>query len=154
MNFTSALAATGLVLILSVPVHAQTMLTGADIDAVLASAKDIGGATLSTQPNGDPLINGTVDGTGYQIYFRNCTANKDCEDLNFYAGFSSKPTLEVINGWNRDKRFSRAYLDEVGDAAVEMDLDMVAGVTPDYLESQMGLWPQIIAGFESHIGYK
>lgn len=148
------LLATGLALLMAGSLAAQELLTGADTEAVLASARGIGEATLSTQPNGDPLINGQVEGTSYQIYFRNCTGNEDCEDLNFYAGFSSKPTLEVINTWNRDKRFSRAYIDEVGDAAVEMDLDMVAGVTPDYLESQIGLWPQIIAGFEAHIGYK
>lgn len=153
MNLLPILSASVLALALTLPAQAQT-LTAGDTDAVLAAAKEIGEATLSTQANGDPLINGTVDGTGYQIYFRNCTDNAECEDLNFYAGFSSKPDLAVINSWNRDKRFSRAYLDEVGDAAVEMDLDMVAGVTSGYLASQVGLWPQIVEQFETHIGYR
>ena len=147
------LLATGLALPMAGSLAAQELLTGADTEAVLASARGIGEATLSTQPNGDPLINGQVDGTSYQIYFRNCTGNEDCEDLNFYAGFASKADADVINTWNRDKRFSRAYIDAVGDAAIEMDLDMVEGITADYLLSQVKLWPQIVSEFATHIGY-
>ncbi|MDY6961645.1 MAG: YbjN domain-containing protein [Pseudomonadota bacterium] len=154
MKVMSILAGGALLLALTVAAQAQPLLAGADSDAVLASAKGYGEATLAAQPNGDPLINGTMDGIRYQIYFRNCTAGADCEDINLYAGFSSQPSLETINNWNRDKRFSRAYLDETGDAVIEMDLDMVAGVTPEYLDSQMKLWPQIIGQFATHIGYE
>lgn len=134
------------------PSQAQTLLTGSNTDEILAAAKVIGTATMATQQNGDPLINGTVDGSAYQIYFKNCTANASCEDLNFYVGFSAKPSLDVINDWNRDKRFSRAYLDEVADAVVEMDLDLVQGVTSGYLTSQFDLWRQVVAQFATHIG--
>ena len=153
MNMMSTLAAAGMVLALTLPAPAQDLLTGADDATILAIAKTIGTAALTTQSNGDPLINGSIDGVGYQIYFRNCTAGAACEDLNFYAGFSTSPTLDKINEWNRDKRFSRAYLDDAGDAAVEMDLDLVQGVTSGYLTSQFALWPQIVSQFRTHIGY-
>ena len=93
------LLATGaLVLALALPAQAQTLITGTDTAEVLNAARGYGAATLATQSNGDPQINGKINGISYQVYFRNCTANTDCEDLNFYVGFlDTKPTLEVIN---------------------------------------------------------
>jgi hypothetical protein len=38
-------------------------------------------------------------------------------------------TLATVNAWNRDKRFSRAYLDNEMDPVVEAELDLAAGVT-------------------------
>lgn len=147
------LIAVGVILGLALPAHGQT-LTGADTDAILDAAKMLGVASLHEQPNGDPLINGVAGKVAYQIYFKNCTANADCEDLNFYAGFAqTQPTLELINAWNRDKRFARAYLDEDGDAAVEMDLDLVQGVSAGYLAAQFSLWPQVLTEFTDHIGF-
>lgn len=155
MKHTSLTVGTALVLAMTLSAQAQTAITGADTQAILDAAKALGVAGMTSQPNGDPLVNAVVDDVAYQIYFKNCTANAACEDLNFYAGFrDNQPSLEVINTWNRDKRFSRAYLDEVGDAAVEMDLDLVEGVSPAYLTSQMKLWSLVVSQFSTHIGYK
>lgn len=140
-------------LMLALPAFAQTMVTGADEAEILKAAKAIGTASMGEPASEGPVINGVVDGLTYQIYFRNCAGDSGCEDLNFYAGFLSKPDLGTINTWNRDKRFSRAYLDAEGDAVIEMDLDLVQGVTPEYLASQFALWPQIIRQFTDHIGY-
>ena len=155
MKLMPTIAGGTLALAMSLSAQAQTLLTGTDTGAILDAAEQLGTATLSAQPNGDPVINGKIGDLGYQIYFKNCTATAACEDLNFYVGFGdTKPTLEVINDWNRDKRFGRAYLDEVQDAVIEMDLDLVKGVTPEYLASQMGLWSLVVAEFSTHIGYK
>ena len=155
MKLKSLTVGAALILAMTLSAHAETVITGADTDAILDAAKVLGVAGMTSQPNGDPLINGVVDDVAYQIYFKNCTANAACEDLNFYAGFrDNQPTLDVINNWNRDKRFSRAYVDEVGDAVVEMDLDLVQGVTPAYLASQMNLWSLVVSQFTAHIGYK
>ncbi|SFC66657.1 YbjN domain-containing protein [Devosia psychrophila] len=155
MKLMPTIAGAAMALAMTLSAQAHTLLTGSDTGAILDAAKLLGTATLAAQPNGDPLIDGKIGDLGYQIYFKNCTNNAACEDLNFYAGFGgTKPTIAVINDWNRDKRFGRAYLDEVQDAAVEMDLDLVKGVTPDYLASQMGLWSLVVAEFSTHIGYK
>ena len=47
------------------------------------------------------------------------------------------PSLETVNAWNRDNRFSRAYIEKDGSADLEDDLDLAAGVTA--------------AGFENYI---
>ena len=155
MKLKTILATGALALALTASAQAQTLLTGADVDEVLNAARGYGSATLTTQSNGDPQISGKMNGISYQVYFRNCTDNKTYEDLNFYLGFLDiKPTLEVINDWNFNKRFSRAYLDSDQDACVEMDLDLAVGVTAEYLDSTFGLWDLIVTQYAEHVGYK
>ena len=154
MKLSSMIAGGAIALALTGTPMAQTLLTGADSDEILNAARGYGAATLTTQSNGDPQISGKIEGISYQIYFRNCTNNADCEDLNFYLGFLDlKPTLEAINDWNFNKRFSRAYLDQDEDACVEMDLDLVKGVTAEYLDAQFGLWAMVVGQFADHVGY-
>jgi hypothetical protein len=154
MKLSAILAGGALALALTASVQAQTV-TGSNVDEILNAVRGYGAGTLTTQSNGDPQISGKVDGIGYQIYFRNCTDNKNCEDLNFYLGFLDlKPSLEKINDWNMNKRFSRAYLDQDKDACVEMDLDLVKGVSADYLDSQVGLWTLVVGQFADHVGFK
>lgn len=154
MKFSSIIAAGALTLGLAASAHAQTLITGADADEILNAARGYGSATMTTQSNGDPQITGKINGITYQVYFRNCTDNTNCEDLNFYLGFLDiKPSLEEINDWNYNKRFSRAYLDQDKDACIEMDLDLVQGVTAEYLDSQFGLWNMVVEQFADHVGY-
>lgn len=55
----------------------------------------------------------------------------DQESIQAYAGFKSdKANLSKINDWNRSKRYSRAYIDKEGDPVIELDLDLVGGITP------------------------
>lgn len=154
MKLNAMFAGSALALALTISAQAQS-LTGANTDEILNAARGYGSATLTAQSNGDPQITGKVDGITYQIYFRNCTDNKNCEDLNFYLGFLDlKPKMEVINDWNMNKRFSRAYLDQDKDAVVEMDLDMVKGISAEYLDSQIGLWTLVVGQFADHVGFK
>jgi hypothetical protein len=147
-------AGAALALSMAASASAQPLLTGADTNEILNAARGYGAATLTTQSNGDPQITGKIEGITYQVYFRNCTNNTNCEDLNFYLGFLDlKPGLDVINDWNFNKRFSRAYIDQDQDACVEMDLDMVEGVTADYLDSQFSLWSMVLKQFAEHVGY-
>ena len=135
-------------------VAAQELHTAADVETILNAARGYGSATLTEQSNGDPQITGKMDGITYQVYFQNCTNNENCEDINFYLGFLDiKPSLDKINEWNASMRFSRAYLDQDEDACVEMDLDLVNGVTAEYLDSTFGLWGLVMSQFAEHVGY-
>ena len=131
------------------------IIDGDQLDEIVNVARGYGSATLEKQSNGDPKIAGKIKSVTYQIYFENCTDNANCEDLNFYAGFlDNKPTLEVINAWNRDKRFGRAYLDSDLDAVVEFDLNMEHGVSRANLDAAFSVWSLILDQFTTHIGYK
>lgn len=155
MKRISIAAAGAMLLALTPSTQAQSLITGADTAAILSAARTQGKASLTLQENSDPLINGEMNGLRYQIYFSNCTDDAPCEDLNFYIGFSDlKPDLALINSWNRDKRFGRAYLDDVGDAVVEMDVDLVKGVTNDHLINQVAVWSQVMTEFTAYIDYR
>jgi hypothetical protein len=139
----------------AVSAQAQTVIDGSQIDEIVNIARGYGSATLETQSNGDPKITGKIEGVTYQVFFMNCTNNTACEDLNFYAGFlDNKQTLDVINAWNRDKRFGKAYLDSDLDAVVEFDLNLEHGVTRDNLDAAFSLWSLILDQYTTYIGYK
>jgi hypothetical protein len=54
--------------------------------------------------------------------------------LQLYAGFHAKPSLIKVNEWNQMTRFSRAYLDQEGDAIIEFDLDLESGWTREGIQ--------------------
>lgn len=74
------------------------------------------------------------------------------DDIQLYAAFSGKRvTLNRINEWNREKRFSRAYLDKEGDAVIEADLDFEGGVTGETLLRFIAMFVQSVESFSTHI---
>jgi hypothetical protein len=130
------------------------LLDGGSVDAILALAKTRGEATLETQEGGDPKISGTTGDIPYEVYFMNCTDHTACEDLNLYAGFLDlRPKPDVINTWNRDKRFGKAYLDKDGDAVVEMDINLEHGISSENLDADFAVWALVVEQFAKHVGY-
>ena len=49
--------------------------------------------------------------------------------IQLFASFEAEPSLKGANQWNRDYRFSRAYVSEDNDMVVESDLDLEGGVS-------------------------
>jgi hypothetical protein len=135
--------------------YAQSdLVDGSNVDEILNLARGYGSATLDTQDNGDPMINGKVDGIGYVLFFQNCTDNKNCEDVRFYAGFAdNKPTMDAINAWNRDKRFGKALLDSDLDAVIEYDINLEHGISSENMDANIYLWTMLLGQFTTYIGY-
>lgn len=136
-------------------VQAQTIIDGNSVDDIVEIARAYGSATMETQSNGDPKLSGRISGVNYWVYFMNCTENTNCEDLNFYTAFADfKPSLEVINEWNRDMRWGRAYLDSDLDAAFDFDVNLVHGVDAANLQSTWQVWSTVLGMYVEHIGYQ
>jgi hypothetical protein len=136
------------------PNLAQEMITAADPQAILEIAREFGKATLEEQSTGSPMILGQMHGLRYQVYFLNCDRAEGCEDINFYLGFLNvQPSLERINEWNYTHRFGRAYLDSENDACIEMDLDLVSAVSPEYMRSTFQLWSLVVTEFADFVGH-
>jgi hypothetical protein len=57
---------------------------------------------------------------------------RDNQSVQFYA-FKPAPAgsdpMEIINGWNSTKRFSRSYVNNDGYLVLELDLSLMGGVT-------------------------
>ena len=136
---------------------APALIDGNSTDDILNLARGYGSAILGTQDSGAPKISGKIEGQPYTIYFSSCDdkTHKDCEDLDFYAGYvGSKPDADKINGWNRDTRFARAYIDSDGEAGMDMDVNLVHGVSPDNMDSTLSLWADLVKKFTAFIGTK
>lgn len=138
----------------AMPAQAQTVVNGTNVDEILAAARVHGAADVGDlSPDGNPTIAGEIGGINYQLFFMNCTEGV-CEDINFYAGFRNfKPTLDVINDWNRDKRFGKAYLDSDLDAVVEFDVNLENGVTQANLDATFEIWALILDQYTTYIGF-
>ena len=116
-------AALGMMMLAPQAVAAQQMIDGSDPDQILNLARGYGSANLEKSDNGDPLIRGRIDGVGYAIFFNDCTNNRNCDTLGFYAGWTDTNVTEAhVAEWNRTKRFSRAYIDDEGDPGAAGEL--------------------------------
>lgn len=156
MTLQRLCAATGAVLaLLAGPASAQALLDGSHIDEIATIARSYGTATLEAQDDGAPRIAGAIKGVPYQLFFMNCMAGADCEDVNFYAAFAEiKPTMDALNSWNRDRRFGNAYLDADLDAVIEFDINLEHGVSRENLEAAFGIWSLLLEQYAEYVGYR
>ncbi|GAB6942821.1 YbjN domain-containing protein [Thermus brockianus] len=79
-----------------------------------------------------------------------------CGVLSLSAGFTldEPPSWEVVNAWNREHRFSRAYLGEEGDVWLEADLDLTGGVSLGAVLAFLELFAEeSLPDFMDHIGF-
>src|SRR5688572_5581692 len=141
----------------AMPAHAQ-MVRAQDPQSVVAALQSAGyRATVGVDRVGDPKIDSAASGTNFQIFFYNCTANRDCATVQFHSGYKVRTpvTLDRINEWNRTKRFGRAFLDKENDPILEMDVDLDdGGLSRPLFIDNIQFWTTILAEFEGHIGYR
>jgi hypothetical protein len=130
-----ALAAVSLCLLLAPrPAEAQrcTGISKLTADKLIAVMNSMGlqTETMSAQSNGEARVRWIHDDTNSAMYFFS-----GGEAIQFYHVWTKQNvTVEDINRWNRDFRFSRAYLDSDGDPVLELDLDMAGGVCEDRIK--------------------
>ncbi len=156
MGLRVILAAAALMLGGAAGAMAQELIDGTNVDEVANIARGFGSVTMDKSSNGDPVIEGKIEGVSYYLFFRNCADdNTQCEDLNFYAGFlDNKQTMEAINAWNRDKRFGKAYLDSDLDAVIEYDVNLEHGISRENLDSTFQVWSLILKQYADYIGFQ
>ncbi|MFN4071270.1 MAG: YbjN domain-containing protein [Thermus caldifontis] len=90
------------------------------------------------------------------LYLDYCQEER-CGVLTLSAGFTLEevPDLEALNAWNRERRFSRAFLDEEGTVWVESDLDLTGGVSLGAVEAFLDLFAEeTLPTFMDHIGFE
>lgn len=153
-----AVAAVAAVLAGAAPAGSGTMVRGQDPES-LVRAMQVAGFTakLGTDKVGDPMITSAASGTTFQVYFYNCTKHLECATVQFHSGYDLKVpvTLEMINEWNRTKRFARAFLDKEQDPILEMDIDLDdGGLTPELFADNLEFWTTVLGEYERHIGYR
>jgi len=108
---------------------------------------------LATDREGDPLIRSSLDGEKFQVYFYECSAQKRCKSIQFYAGWRTQGISQAkIGEWNRTKRFGRAYLDRDAEPCVEMDVDLEHGATTEAVANDFDRWRLVFREFRDQVG--
>ena len=108
--------------------------------------------TQETDPTGDPMFRIKLLDMNVQILFYGQDEG-GYKSLQFHVGFAmeDKPSLEVINDWNRSKRYMRAYLDSENDPHLEYDLDFEGGLTTQCIDEAIKLFRSGLLGFAVHL---
>jgi hypothetical protein len=142
----------------SIPAAAQApnlggMITGLDIDRVAAIARAYGPAERQPDDDEGPWIRGEIEETIYTISFLNCENGTNCTSVQFRAWWNSDGahTVEMMNDWNRERRFSDAYLDSRGNATIEFDVNLAGGVTAVNFDDTMQWWEAVLREFRSTV---
>ncbi len=113
-------------------------------------------ATMDKDDDGDPLISSRISETRFHIYFYGCVENVECSSIQFVAGYDLDEdfALDLMNGWNEENRWTKAYLDDEGDPIMEMDLYLGGGgVSRENFEEWLDLWRRLVEDFEVVIDY-
>lgn len=137
---------------LSVPAGAQ-MVSSANPKSV-ADAMHAGGyrAELSKDSEGDPIIRSSAAGADFSVFFYGCEKGATCGEIQFWAGWTDKPSLERVNEWNRKHRFGRAYLDDKGEINLEYDINLEgAGIPIALFKNDLELWDTLVGDFRNFL---
>ena len=132
------------------------IITGSSFDAILASLQRVGfSVDLSKDSDGDPMIESTDNDEPFLVYFYECTDGKDCGYMQFREGWDLKDgtTLEVIEKWNEDRVWGRAWLDSDDDPWIDLTVNLRGGITSANLDDTASWWWSVLRDFEDHIGF-
>ncbi|MGQ3099673.1 MAG: YbjN domain-containing protein [Sphingopyxis solisilvae] len=152
---THAAFALGL-LALSAAAPARAELINATNPATIKAIVESQGwpATIVSKAGDDPYIESNRNGLKFLVLFMNCEDGKRCKTLQYYMGFSDTKdvTLEQLNKWNKEKRFARAYRDDVGDPVLEMDVDLdFAGIPRENVGETLNTWASLMDSFREFV---
>ncbi|TCP27436.1 YbjN domain-containing protein [Rhodovulum adriaticum] len=113
-------------------------------------------ATLETDSTGDPKISSRVSRSNFAVFFYGCSDNNDCASIQFYTGYNMNNAVSAgrMNEWNRDKLFSKATVDDDGDPALEMDVNLdFDGMGNGNFEDVLDIWRLSVESFEEFIDW-
>jgi hypothetical protein len=132
---------------------AQTIVDATDPEAIINLMRGFGSAVLETDDVGDPMIVARIDGTRFLVLFYGCEDGAGCKSIQFRAAWESAGNISMgqLASWNADKRFGKAYLDDVKDPVVEMDVNLFGGVSTRNLEDTIDWWQLVLADFKLNV---
>jgi hypothetical protein len=101
---------------------------------------------------GAPLVRSSTGKVLFNVYFYQCGAELRCASIQFIAESRRKGvTPAILNAWNREKHFGRAFQDRSGISWVAMDVETSQGMTTEALAANVARWITVLNGFESFI---
>ena len=146
-----AFAAISALVMIAGPAGAQdlpgtTMLKASDPAGVARYLNQLGyRAKLTKDKQGDPKIETGLGGFNAGLYFYGCEKGADCTSFQFQVGIASdtKLSLEQVNNFNKQYRFSQLSLDEERDPWLYYDLPSgTAGISGDAFAQAVDIYEE------------
>jgi hypothetical protein len=98
------------------------------------------GAIIETAKDETQFIVSRASGVKFVVFLYKGASQAQYTSAQFFMGIrGSAWALNRTNGWNREKRFLKAYNDSEGDVCVDFDF-MLSGVTRSYLQTCFAVW--------------
>lgn len=122
---------------------APGLIGATDINGLIAALQRAGFTAEAKTEGRQTYALGRLGTTPFQAFLGGCNpSGGQCTEIELYAGFSGTQRIawERINAWNARTRFARAFLDEDGDPALQMDIGLAGGMAPDGLKAALETW--------------
>lgn len=137
-------------LLLAAPAHAAVL---GDPKAIARVMTEMGiPVTQGHDIEGQPMLEGKVDDTLFNVYFYDCATL--CRRMQLVTGFSLNQPMsaEDANAWNRDNPFGKVVLNDSGDPYLEMDIGVADdGLGRKNLEDTLNTWRAVLGDFRALI---
>ena len=111
-----------------------------------------------TNSSGPGITSRAAEGVDFDISFDACDdAGKRCQVMVFSAGFAFKdpdqrPSKADLNRWNLNE-FGKAVANSNGDPWLDLEVNLVGGITKTNLIDTMKWWSGLVGDFAAHIGW-
>ena len=140
------------------PATAQQVFSDISVDDMTQLMRQWGmPAEVNDLSDGSQVIRSSSGGLNFDVNFFNCGEGKwpRCRDLQWQIAFNPNqpPSLDVINQWNVDWRFARAYLYQGQYVYMEFDLRLTGGVSEATIREYTESYQTLIQEFANHIGW-
>ncbi len=135
----------------------EKLVTADDPNSILEVAKGYGRASLSKDSQGDPWIEGKMDGLVYNIFFYGCKNGINCESIQLETGWgkdAKKLSLDEINEWNSKKLFVRSMINKNGLVRLHMEILLRFEVTEKNLDACFDVWRALMKEFHNTVMVK
>lgn len=165
MSKAFAAAAFGLAAVVSVSATAQVTtaevylgMTGAEIGALVVEAGYTANVGTTTDDN-TPWVEIEMAGFTVDIYTYACDREEvgkgpaaRCESVQMMLTLSDVLEPELIEGWNREFRYVKAWTSSES-GAVRLSFDfLVDGITADQFIRNLGIFDSLIEEFVTYVG--
>ncbi len=111
---------------------------------------------LGKDGGGDPLLETSLDGTSFKIYFYGCdrASVRSCGSIQLAAAIRPRNPQDAarMNAWNREQRHGKAFRRKNGDVVLHMNINIRHGLTIGHLRVWLDRWRLGLRGFKRYIG--
>lgn len=128
-----------------------------DGEAIAAFLRDSGyRAEIEFLSDGRPSIASAAEGLRFWIFLRDCVDGRDCENIQFHAGFTMEtpPTIERIGEWNSRRIVGQAFLDDEGQPRIGHFVTMRGGLSRPAFADAFDFFREALRDFAVHIGFR